>query len=175
PGITSGCICCQEACRRPLHRDVFQGTSCLARRFQLSDAHNYSERLCNCSTSHGFRAEIWLHCMQRLPVRMGNSCKELAEGGQGWRVEDALWHIGFCRREGDLPIRMSILQTFKELRLLTGTKLGLQHAPVLLLFNPTTGPNAKADSSPLRFDFSAGYVCRGHPQYNSCLTHSLDL
>jgi len=38
-------------------------------------------------------------------------------------------------------------------------KLGLQHAPVLILFNPTTGPNAKADSSPVRFDFSAGYVC----------------
>lgn len=40
----------------------------------------------------------------------------------------------------------------------TFQSLGLQHAPVLLLFSPTTGPNAKADSSPVRFDFTAGYV-----------------
>ncbi|TKA30461.1 hypothetical protein B0A50_02689 [Salinomyces thailandicus] len=32
----------------------------------------------------------------------------------------------------------------------------LQTAPVLLLFHPTTGPNARADSTPVRFDFSNG-------------------
>ena len=37
-------------------------------------------------------------------------------------------------------------------------KLGLQTAPVLLLFQPTTGQHAVADSSPLRYDFSNGYV-----------------
>lgn len=54
-----------------------------------------------------------------------------------------------------------------ESRLLFGTldfsdgkgtfqSLGLQTAPVLLLFQPTTGPYAVADSSPLRFDFANG-------------------
>lgn len=33
-------------------------------------------------------------------------------------------------------------------------KLMLQTAPVVMLFPPTIGPYAKADSSPLRFDFS---------------------
>jgi oligosaccharyltransferase complex subunit gamma len=32
----------------------------------------------------------------------------------------------------------------------------LQHAPVLLFFPPTTGPNARSDPSPIRFDFSGG-------------------
>lgn len=32
----------------------------------------------------------------------------------------------------------------------------LQTAPVILLFNPTTGPNAKVDIQPTRFDFSTG-------------------
>ena len=29
----------------------------------------------------------------------------------------------------------------------------LQTAPVLMMFPPTTGPNAKGDGQPLRFDF----------------------
>lgn len=32
----------------------------------------------------------------------------------------------------------------------------LQTAPVLLYFHPTTGPNAKVDTQPIRFDFTAG-------------------
>lgn len=32
----------------------------------------------------------------------------------------------------------------------------LQTAPVLLLFHPTTGPNARQDSSPVRYDFVTG-------------------
>lgn len=32
----------------------------------------------------------------------------------------------------------------------------LQTAPVLLYFHPTTGPNAKVDTQPVRFDFTAG-------------------
>jgi oligosaccharyltransferase complex subunit gamma len=35
-------------------------------------------------------------------------------------------------------------------------KLQLQTAPVLLLFHPTTGPNAKNDPSPTRYDFLSG-------------------
>jgi hypothetical protein len=37
-------------------------------------------------------------------------------------------------------------------------QLGLQTAPVLLLFQPTLGPHAIADSGPLRYDFTNGYV-----------------
>jgi oligosaccharyltransferase complex subunit gamma len=46
----------------------------------------------------------------------------------------------------------------------TFQSLGLQHAPVLLLFAPTSGLNAKADSSPSRYDFTAGYI------YSSCVS-----
>jgi len=38
----------------------------------------------------------------------------------------------------------------------TFQSMQLQTAPVLLLFHPTTGPNAKTDPSPTRFDFLAG-------------------
>ncbi|TKA71795.1 hypothetical protein B0A49_05434, partial [Cryomyces minteri] len=38
----------------------------------------------------------------------------------------------------------------------TFQSLMLQTAPVLLLFHPTTGPNARVDSQPSRFDFSTG-------------------
>ncbi|KAK2782151.1 oligosaccharyl transferase subunit ost3/OST6 [Emmonsiellopsis sp. PD_33] len=37
----------------------------------------------------------------------------------------------------------------------TFQKLMLQTAPVLLFFPPTTGPAAKADASPIRYDFNA--------------------
>ncbi|KAF2106270.1 hypothetical protein BDV96DRAFT_533987 [Lophiotrema nucula] len=54
-----------------------------------------------------------------------------------------------------------------ESRLLFGTldfvdgkntfqSLMLQTAPVILFFHPTVGPNAKIDSQPVRFDFTAG-------------------
>lgn len=33
----------------------------------------------------------------------------------------------------------------------------VQTAPILLLFHPTTGPHARSDASPQRFDFAAGY------------------
>ena len=36
-------------------------------------------------------------------------------------------------------------------------QLGLQTAPVLLLFSPTTGPHAAASAEPIRFDFTGGY------------------
>ncbi|PSS27415.1 hypothetical protein M430DRAFT_130925 [Amorphotheca resinae ATCC 22711] len=38
----------------------------------------------------------------------------------------------------------------------TFQSLGLQTAPVILLFQPTSGPHAVADNAPLRFDFSNG-------------------
>jgi len=41
-------------------------------------------------------------------------------------------------------------QTFQSMQ--------LQTAPILLLYHPTIGTNAKADGQPVRFDFSTGYV-----------------
>jgi hypothetical protein len=41
---------------------------------------------------------------------------------------------------------------------LINVQLGLQTAPVLLFFHPTTGPHAVADAAPLRYDFTNGYV-----------------
>ncbi|OJD37136.1 oligosaccharyl transferase subunit [Diplodia corticola] len=38
----------------------------------------------------------------------------------------------------------------------TFQSLMLQTAPVLLLFHPTSGPNARADATPKRFDFAMG-------------------
>ncbi|KAH7026223.1 OST3/OST6 family protein [Microdochium trichocladiopsis] len=38
----------------------------------------------------------------------------------------------------------------------TFMSLGLQTAPVLLLFQPTTGPHAVASAEPLRYDFASG-------------------
>ncbi|RQM05573.1 hypothetical protein DH86_00001604, partial [Scytalidium sp. 3C] len=38
----------------------------------------------------------------------------------------------------------------------TFQSLGLQTAPVILLFRPTVGPHAVADTNPLRFDFTSG-------------------
>ncbi|KAK4695086.1 oligosaccharyltransferase complex subunit gamma, partial [Lecanoromycetidae sp. Uapishka_2] len=40
----------------------------------------------------------------------------------------------------------------------TFQKLMLQTAPIFLLFPPTTGPNAKSDGQPIRYDFTAGKV-----------------
>lgn len=39
---------------------------------------------------------------------------------------------------------------------MTFQSLGLQTAPVLLLFRPTHGPHASADTAPLRYDFTSG-------------------
>ena len=38
----------------------------------------------------------------------------------------------------------------------TFQSLGLQHAPVLLLYPPTTGEGAKGNGEPVRYDFTAG-------------------
>ena len=56
----------------------------------------------------------------------------------------------------------------------------LQTAPVLLLFHPTTGPNAKPDGAPVRYDFVTGYVLLplllSHHPFSHRLTfnHSVD-
>lgn len=35
-------------------------------------------------------------------------------------------------------------------------QLGLQTAPVLMFFPPTTGPHAVASAEPIRYDFTTG-------------------
>jgi oligosaccharyltransferase complex subunit gamma len=42
------------------------------------------------------------------------------------------------------------------LPLMTGTQLMLQTAPIVLFFHPTSGPNAKIDTQPIRLDFTGG-------------------
>ncbi|MCJ1237662.1 oligosaccharyl transferase subunit ost3/OST6 [Varicellaria rhodocarpa] len=44
----------------------------------------------------------------------------------------------------------------------TFQKLMLQTAPILLLFPPTTGPGAKVDGQPLRYDFTTGSQSAEH-------------
>ena len=44
-------------------------------------------------------------------------------------------------------------------------QLGLQTAPVLLLFPPTEGPHAVSSLEPLRFDFSSGLVTTRRPMF----------
>lgn len=39
-------------------------------------------------------------------------------------------------------------------------QLQLATAPVILVFSPTTGPNAGPDSGPARYDFAPGYISR---------------
>ncbi|KAH8671149.1 hypothetical protein BX600DRAFT_458429 [Xylariales sp. PMI_506] len=46
----------------------------------------------------------------------------------------------------------------------TFVSLGLQTAPVLLLFPPTTGPHAVTSLDPLRYDFTSGAVQAEHVQ-----------
>ena len=48
------------------------------------------------------------------------------------------------------------LKSRKSKDLPSRTQLGLQTAPVVMLYPPTTGPHAKADPSPLRYDFAQG-------------------
>lgn len=42
----------------------------------------------------------------------------------------------------------------------------LQTAPMLMLHPPTTGPNAKPDSQPLRLDFGNAYASPRNTKYN---------
>nr|OQO21168.1 hypothetical protein B0A51_10911 [Rachicladosporium sp. CCFEE 5018] len=112
------------------------------------------------------------------PVKLDDaSYAELTKAPRDYSVAvlltalEARFGCGLCRDfqpEWDLLAR-SWMKGDKqgEGRLLYGTldfsdgkgtfqSLQLQTAPVLLLFHPTIGPNAKADATPVRFDFGSG-------------------
>jgi oligosaccharyltransferase complex subunit gamma len=67
-----------------------------------------------------------------------------------WQLLSRSWQRG--DRNGESRTLLATLdfadgrQTFQQ--------LSLSHAPVLLLFPPTEGPNAKPDGPPLRYEFS---------------------
>ncbi|KAK3670668.1 oligosaccharyl transferase subunit ost3/OST6 [Recurvomyces mirabilis] len=85
-----------------------------------------------------------------LEARFGcNLCNEFQPE---WEMLGKQWAKGDRNAEGRL--------LFTTLDFLDGKNtfqsLQMQTAPVLLLFPPTTGPNAKPDGAPVRFDFSSG-------------------
>lgn len=88
---------------------------------------------------------------------MGTTCQKLDEGRQEGRIPLDFWYTRLCRWKGYLSIgTTSPLEIFYYL--LTPIQMNLQTAPVLLLFQPTVGPHAIADSAPIRYDFTNGYV-----------------
>ncbi|RYP77470.1 hypothetical protein DL769_003424 [Monosporascus sp. CRB-8-3] len=69
-----------------------------------------------------------------------------------WDLLARSWTKG--DKQGDSRLVLSTLD-FSDGRD-TFISLGLQTAPVLLLFQPTTGPHAVANPEPLRYDFTSG-------------------
>ena len=76
-------------------------------------------------------------------------CSACHEFQPEWELLARSWQKG--DRKGDSRT------LFAELDFANGRNtfqsLSLQHAPVLFLFPPTTGINAKPDSQPIRYDF----------------------
>jgi len=95
--------------------------------------------------------------VSRIPAGVGAAGEELDEGGQEGRVTIGVRNVGLCRWEADFPVgrkTYSIMYGIEECAELY--QLMLQTAPVLLVFQPTVGPNAKPDGAPNRFDFVTG-------------------
>ena len=67
-----------------------------------------------------------------------------------WDVLAKSWQRG--DRKGESRVAFAQLD-FMDGRS-TFQSLGLQHAPVVMLYPPTTGKNAKASAAPVRYDFS---------------------
>jgi oligosaccharyltransferase complex subunit gamma len=85
-----------------------------------------------------------------LEPRIG--CAACQEFQSEWDVLARSWQKG--DKAGASRLLFGTLDFIDGKR--TFQSLGLQHAPVLLLYAPTTGQNARANSSPLRFDFTTG-------------------
>ncbi|KIW05720.1 uncharacterized protein PV09_03578 [Verruconis gallopava] len=85
-----------------------------------------------------------------LEARFG--CSVCQEFQSEWDVLAKSWQRG--DKEGASRLLFGTLDFMDGKG--TFQSLGLQHAPVLLLYPPTTGQDARPDSSPLRYDFSAG-------------------
>lgn len=85
-----------------------------------------------------------------LEARFG--CQLCREFQPEWDLLGKSWAKG--DRHGDSRILLGTLD-FADGKA-TFQKLMLQTAPIFLLFPPTTGPNAKPDGQPIRYDFTAG-------------------
>ncbi|QPG98156.1 hypothetical protein C2857_007317 [Epichloe festucae Fl1] len=69
-----------------------------------------------------------------------------------WELIASSWAQGDRKQESRLLFGVLDFSDGRD----TFLSLGLQTAPVLLLFRPTTGPHAVASVEPLRYDFTAG-------------------
>ncbi|KAI1425022.1 OST3/OST6 family protein [Xylaria sp. FL1777] len=69
-----------------------------------------------------------------------------------WEILGKSWIRGDKKGESRLILGTLDFSEGRE----TFMSLALQTAPVLLLFQPTTGPHAVADPDPLRYDFTSG-------------------
>ncbi|KAF2640411.1 hypothetical protein P280DRAFT_401064 [Massarina eburnea CBS 473.64] len=85
-----------------------------------------------------------------MEARFG--CQLCREFQPEWELLGKSWAKG--DRKGDSRLLFGTLD-FVDGRD-TFQSLMLQTAPVLLYFHPTVGPNARVDTQPLRFDFTAG-------------------
>jgi len=80
------------------------------------------------------------------------SCQLCREFQPEWELLAKSWTKG--DRKGDSRLIFSTLDFVDGKG--TFQSMNLQTAPVLLLFQPTVGPHAVADSSPIRYDFTNG-------------------
>ncbi|KAF2142901.1 uncharacterized protein K452DRAFT_225821 [Aplosporella prunicola CBS 121167] len=85
-----------------------------------------------------------------LEPRFG--CKMCQEFQDEWSILSKSWTKGDVNAENKLLFGTLDFMDGKA----TFASLMLQTAPVLLLFNPTVGPNAQVDIKPKRFDFVTG-------------------
>jgi len=79
-------------------------------------------------------------------------CKACQDFQPEWDVLGSSWQKGDKKGEG--RVLMGTLDFLDGKG--TFQSLGLQHAPVLLLYPPTTGEGAKGNGEPVRYDFTAG-------------------
>ncbi|KAF2237413.1 oligosaccharyl transferas-like protein subunit [Viridothelium virens] len=102
-----------------------------------------------------------------LEARFG--CQLCRDFQPEWEILARSWTKG--DKKGDSRLLFGTLD-FNDGKA-TFQSLMLQTAPVLLLFQPTTGPNAKADAQPVRFDFNTG-VSDAHPIHSWIARHLPD-
>ncbi|KAJ3561421.1 hypothetical protein NPX13_g8952 [Xylaria arbuscula] len=69
-----------------------------------------------------------------------------------WEILGKSWIKGDKKAESRLILSTLDFSDGREIFM----SLGLQTAPVLLLFQPTTGPHAVANPDPIRYDFNSG-------------------
>jgi oligosaccharyltransferase complex subunit gamma len=80
-------------------------------------------------------------------------CQACQDFQPDWEILGKSWQKGDKKGESRLLLGTLDFLDGKQ----TFQQLGLQHAPVLMLFQPTTGPGAaKAGAEVIRYDFTAG-------------------